>query len=183
MLLYYETHASRVGYAATYVAFATALFFMLVVERVFSSTLVLLARMVWGVGSVPDGCLEEPMDTLAAQLLAKMGSNGLSQPCQTYLQSLSQSAEDSSADSVKGYASMQMVGAGVSFFSSVGGSVAGSVVDGFTALSGYLIWMAATTLVFALLFIVQVNPVPLQRSWCSHCSSSCRYTLSFSMTL
>ena len=166
LLLYYhnyESHASHVGYATTYVAFAAALFFMLVVERIFSSTLVLLARMVWGVGSVPDGCLEEPMATLAAQLLTKLHEQSnssdekLLQSYEAYLQSLSASqAGASAADGVKGYASMQMVGAGFSFFSSIGGSVAGSVIDGFTALSGYLVWMVATTLVFALLFIVQV---------------------------
>jgi hypothetical protein len=43
--------------------------------------------------------------------------------------------------------------------------------------------LVVPTLVFALLFIVQVNPAPLQRRWCSHCSSSSRYTLSFSTIL
>ncbi len=148
----YELQASQVGYAATYVAFAISFLVMLIIERIASSTLVLLARMIWGVNSVPDGCLEEPMRTVAEQLKGSTTGSFL-----TYLETLSDTAESSPQDGVKGYASMQMVGAGVSFFSSIGGSIAGSLVDGLTALSGYLAWMAILTLFFSLLFLVQVS--------------------------
>lgn len=147
----YELQASQVGYAATYVAFAISLLAMLIVERIASSTLVLLARMIWGVNSVPDGCLEEPMRTVAEQL-----KNSATGSFLAYLESLS--TEKSQEDSgVKGYASMQMVGAGVSFASSIGGSVSSSLVDGLTALSAYLVWMGTLTLFFSLLFLIQVS--------------------------
>lgn len=151
----YEAHAATVGYAVTYVAFAAAFFGMIVVERVFSSTLVLLARMVWGVDSVPEGCLEEPMNALAARLKGAMTTTSADSLYASYLSSLSPPA-DASPDGIQGYASMQMVGAGASFVSSIGGSVAGSLVDGFTALSSYALWVVITTLVFSLLFIIQV---------------------------
>jgi hypothetical protein len=155
---YYEAQAYHVGYAATYVAFAAAFLVMLVVDRIASATLVLLARLVWGVNSVPEGCLDEPMRTIAGQLLkspSATGSNILA-----YLETLSPPATDSadsSSNSLKGYASMQMFGAFASFLSSVGGSVAGSMVDGLTAISAYLFLMAALTLTFSLLFLVQAS--------------------------
>ena len=58
---------------------------------------------------------------------------------------------------VRRYASMQMVGAGASFISNVGASIGGATMEGLTALSVYLLWAVVTTLVFSLLFVVQVS--------------------------
>ena len=52
---------------------------------------------------------------------------------------------------------MQMVGAGASFISNVGASIGGATMEGLTALSVYLLWAVVTTLVFSLLFVVQVS--------------------------
>lgn len=51
----------------------------------------------------------------------------------------------------------QMVGATTTFASTVASSIASSVMDALAAISGYAIWMVATTLLFSLLYVVQEN--------------------------
>jgi hypothetical protein len=56
-----------------------------------------------------------------------------------------------------GYASMQMVGAGITFGTTVCTGILTALVSAISALSSYLVWEVGTTLVFSLLYIVQEN--------------------------
>ena len=58
-------------------------------------------------------------------------------------------------DAVKGYASVQMLGAGVTYFSTVGASIVSLVSSVLTGLAAYLIWGLVLTFAFSLLFVVQ----------------------------
>ena len=51
----------------------------------------------------------------------------------------------------------QMVGASTTFVSTITASVGSSVADAVSAISGYAIWMVATTLLFSLLYVVQAS--------------------------
>lgn len=163
----YEASAAHDGTALAGISFAGALFIMLIVERFFNSILFLVARLVWGNKSGSGGCVDEPMSTLAHFMKVKLypdaqgveNIDGIYQ----YLGMLDSSSafHYSQSSSMQGYASMQMVGATVSFFSNIGTSISSSVVDGLTGLSSYIVWAVATTLFFSLLFLVQVTfPIP-----------------------
>ena len=153
---YYESKAARDGTALASVSFAAALFAMLVLERICSAACVLLARLVFGADSLllQNDC--EPLRTVLVRL-RKDGNEKFG----SYIEAVLPSADDAIGNNnpLQGYASVQMLGAGMSFFSTVGSAIATATFEGLTALSSYLIWALATTLVFAALFIIQVkNP-------------------------
>jgi hypothetical protein len=56
---------------------------------------------------------------------------------------------------VKGYASMQMVGAGVTLFTSVTSALANCVISAISAISMYAVWALFGMIVFSILFILQ----------------------------
>ena len=59
---------------------------------------------------------------------------------------------------IKGYASMQMVGAGFTFFSTLFTSFISCLLGALSALSmAYIVWATVATIVFAPLFILQEN--------------------------
>ena len=59
---------------------------------------------------------------------------------------------------IKGYASMQIVGAGFTFFSTLFTSFISCLLSALSALSmAYIAWATVATIVFALLFILQEN--------------------------
>ena len=62
-----------------------------------------------------------------------------------------------SGGSVKGYASMQMVGAGFTIISAVASAVASCIVSAITALMGRAVWAMVVSLIFALLYLIQEN--------------------------
>lgn len=151
-LLYYEGYASHTRLHLTYIAFSICLVLMIVVERLVSAILTLLARLILGPGTLSrSGCVDEPMGTVAAQLRQRFGMQG-----NEYLDMLD-SDEVGSSNALEGYASMQLVGATTSFASAIAASLTQSIVDAAVSLSSYVIWVAAVTLVFSLLYLVQEN--------------------------
>jgi hypothetical protein len=67
------------------------------------------------------------------------------------------SSRISSSEHLLGYASMQMVRAGVTLLTTVCTAVLTALVNALSALSSYMVWAVGTTLVFLVLYIVQEN--------------------------
>jgi hypothetical protein len=65
--------------------------------------------------------------------------------------------DKSSSEHLLGYASMQMVGAGITLLTTACTAVLTALVNALSALSSYVVWAVGTTLVFSVLYIVQEN--------------------------
>ena len=141
-------------------SFSIALFLFIVLERVVHAIGILVVRLFWGgEGRALDQ--EDPNMLLRTLLLDLRHSRDI-QPGSFdsnayYLMDDSFESGGGAGSSIKAYASMQMVGAGATFFSAVGSAVASAVVSAGSAMLSYAIWAAAATLLFALLYVVQEN--------------------------
>ena len=158
---------------AFYYAFSMALFVLIVAERVLNASATLLVRLAWGTGGASAQAARLSLGTAAsttgdfevfgvilehlAQELGVRDDDFDAQARHALAVHTSQRFQNTQSD-IKGYASMQMVGAGASFFSTLSSSFFTCVVSAVTALSAaYIAWAAAATVVFALLFILQEN--------------------------
>jgi hypothetical protein len=139
-------------------AFSVTLFFIVVIERVGNAAATLFYRLVWGGGSLSG----DAFGTILAHIKDRYNirehefydSPHIYHALEVYS---SPSNGAGSTSSVKGYASMQMVGSGVTFFATIIASIADGVVSAATALSVYAVWAFFTTLVFSLLYVLQEN--------------------------
>lgn len=150
-------------HAACY-SFSAALFVLIVIERVTNACATLFVRLVWGRVSSSSAGQGVLLGNIISQLRSvyDVQDRDIGDPNLRYLLEIHESmssarAESSSMHDVKGYASMQMVGAGVTLFSSVTSAVLSCVLNAISALSMYVIWATAAMLVFSLLFVLQEN--------------------------
>jgi hypothetical protein len=145
------------AYAACY-AFSCALFVFVVFERISNAVATLLVRLVWGRESSNNQT--ELLGSALTLLKSRYGLKSGDYDAQAYFV-LSMSDELAtgamSMHDVKGYASMQMVGAGMTFYFTIITSIMSCIASAISALSMYLMWAAAATLVFSLLFVIQEN--------------------------
>ena len=158
---------------AFYYAFSVTLFVLIVIERVLNVLATLLVRLIWGtrgassaqslshLGSVTSaGSNFELFGVILEYLTQELDvRDGDFDPQAHYALEVHTSQWLHSARSdIKGYASMQMVGAGVNFFLTLFTSFMTCLLSAISALSvAYIAWATAATIVFALLFILQEN--------------------------
>ena len=148
-------------------AFSIALFSFVVLERVMNACATLIARLVWG-----------------RQLTSSaVGGRGESQGCELLviaLRHLKSVAEDEgdysgaaytdeerffidlysnpvyhATSDIKGYASMQLVGAGFTLFSTIVSAIINFTISALSGLTVYFVWALAATAIFSLLYMLQ----------------------------
>jgi hypothetical protein len=153
------TSVTPIPYAFCY-AFSCTLFLLVVVERVCNACATLLSGLFWGRGTDSAHGEGDVLGTVLSFVKDKHGfleKDFYDDPrAYSALQIYSTPSSQMQAG-IKGYASMQMVGSGFTFFAAVGASLADSFVSAITALSVYMVWAFFTTLVFSLLFVLQEN--------------------------
>lgn len=158
---------------AFYYVFSVTLFVLIVMEHISNALATLLVRLIWGTSGA-----------LSAQSLSHLGSvTSAGSNLELFgviLEYLTQELDvrdgdfdsqahyalevhtsqwlHSTSSDIKGYTSMQMVGAGVTFFSSLFTSFLSCLLSTISALSvAYIAWASVATIVFTLLFILQEN--------------------------
>lgn len=148
--------------ALAWLAFGIALLSSIVVERVVRAVSLLIARTIWGTSNILHGCRQEPMRTLLHELdLARQGNHtGPVEPPEdeilAYWFDLAAGRTTIySSSPLQGYASVQLVGAWSTFLSTIATSASSMVVSALASLWSYVLWAAAITLIFTLLFIAQ----------------------------
>ena len=158
---------------AFYYTFSVTLFVLIVIERVSNALATLLVRLIWGssgassaqslshLGSMTSaGSNLELFGVILEHLTQELDvHDGDFDPQTHYALEVhtSQWLHSASSD-IKGYASMQMVGAGLTFFSTLFTSSITCLLSTLSAISvAYIAWATVATIVFALLFILQEN--------------------------
>lgn len=154
----YESYGSQTRSAVVCVSFSAALFFLAMLERMAAAAAMLLFRLAfYGESSMR----EEPLLALAHQaerkLMEKSAKTQVESAARAYLQSLQSDGGGSSQSAIKGYAGVQLAGAFWSFLWSIASAFASCLMDGITSLTSYIPWAIATTLVFTLLYVIQVR--------------------------
>lgn len=139
-----------------YYAFSASLFALLVIERVAYACCYLSIRLIFG-----DYGKQSRSHHLLSSMLECVGDHfhirKYSYDQQAYFILAHNSVANSSNNNLKGYASMQLVGALFTFASAIGSAVASSFTATISALSGYILWAVGASLIFAMLYVVQEN--------------------------
>ena len=146
---------------ALYYSFSVTLFLLVTIERVVNACTTLVARLVWGTRVTSGGDMGRMLGTIVQRLNDEgrmMQSPSLSPRTREALQIYRTMIRDGNgavSNDIKGYASMQMVGAGVTLLTSAASALANCVASALSAISMYAVWALAAMLIFSALFVLQ----------------------------